>query len=87
MAEASENGTGKARKRSAGKLPGRQAVSKVKSTIHLSVEASQRLDIHCTMMGYDRSEMVEKLINDHLRRYVVSDRGGADNAALDDAAA
>ena len=28
------------------------------------------------MMGFDRSEMVEKLINDHLRRYVVSDRGG-----------
>jgi methionine synthase II (cobalamin-independent) len=87
MPEPLEAGNGKARKRSAGKLPARQAMSKVKSTIHLSVEASQRLDIHCTMMGYDRSEMVEKLINDHLRRYVVSDRGGVDNAASDDAAA
>lgn len=72
-----ENGTGKARKRPATKAAPRPAVSKVKSTIHLSVDASQRLDIHCTMMGFDRSAMVEKLINDHLRRFVVSDRGGA----------
>ena len=33
------------------------------------------------MMGFDRSELVEKLINDHLRRYVVSDRGGPENAS------
>jgi len=71
----------KPRKRLSGKTADRPSVLKVKSTIHLSVEASQRLDIHCTMMGFDRSEMVEKLINDHLRRYVVSDRGGAENAS------
>src|SRR5262245_41630557 len=73
--------TGKPRKRVAAKLPIRPAASKVKATIHLSVEASQRLDIHATMMGYDRSALVEKLINDHLRRYVVSDRGGPDGAS------
>jgi hypothetical protein len=28
------------------------------------------------MMGLDRSALVEKLIHEHLRRYVVSDRGG-----------
>lgn len=78
--ELSGQHTGKARKRQNGKAAERLSVSKVKSTIHLSVEASQRLDIHCTMMGFDRSEMVEKLINDHLRRYVVSDRGGPDTA-------
>ena len=72
---------GKIRKRQNGKPADRPAVMKVKSTIHLSVEASQRLDIHCTMMGFDRSELVEKLINDHLRRYVVSDRGGSENAS------
>jgi hypothetical protein len=87
MSESLDSGSGKTRKRSAGKLPSRQAVSKVKSTIHLSVEASQRLDIHCTMMGFDRSGMVEKLINDHLRRYIVSDRGGSDSIATGDAAA
>jgi hypothetical protein len=87
MAELSDGGSGKARKRTAVKAGSRLAVSKVKSTIHLSVEASQRLDIHCTMMGFDRSEMVEKLIHEHLRRYVVSDRGGAEDTARDDAAA
>jgi hypothetical protein len=76
----------KPRKRQNGKAADRPSVLKVKSTIHLSVEASQRLDIHCTMMGFDRSEMVEKLINDTLRRYVVSDRGGSDSAGQETAA-
>lgn len=77
MADAMESGTGKARKRPAAKPPGRPAILKVKATVHLSVEADQRLSVHATMMGLDRSTLVEKLINDHLRRYVVSDRGGA----------
>jgi hypothetical protein len=77
----------KPRRRSAAKASERPAVSKVKSTIHLSVEASQRLDIHATMMGLDRSALVERLIGDHLRRWIVSDRGGSDNHASDDAAA
>jgi hypothetical protein len=66
----------KPRKRSAAKPATRPPGMKVKSTMHLSVEASQRLDIHCAMMGYDRSALVEKLITENLRRYVVSDRGG-----------
>ena len=78
--------TGKGRKRVAVKPVARPAVTKVKSTIHLSVEASQRLDIHATMMGFDRSALVEKLINDHLRRYVVSDRGRMDDNADGEAA-
>jgi hypothetical protein len=86
MAESPESGSGKGRKRPAVKAAARPAVMKVKSTIHLSVEASQRLDIHATMMGLDRSALVEKLINDHLRRYVVSDRGG-DGAANGEAMA
>ena len=67
----------KTRKRGTAKAAGRQNVSKVKATIHLSVEASQRLTVHAAMMGLDRSELVEQLIRDHLRRFVVSDRGGA----------
>ncbi len=78
MADVLDGGTGKSRKRPTVKAATRLAAHKVKSTIHLSVEASQRLDIHATMMGLDRSALVEKLINDHLRRYVVSDRGGPD---------
>jgi hypothetical protein len=85
--ESLEGGNGKARKRAAAKLPVRQSVSKVKSTIHLSVEASRKLDIHATMMGLDRSSLVERLINDHLRRYVVSDRGGSNDAASGEEAA
>jgi len=64
----------------------RSSVLKVKSTIHLTVEASQRLDIHATMMGLDRSALVEKLINEHLRRYIVSDRGGPNASAESPAA-
>ncbi|MFO0888211.1 MAG: hypothetical protein U0790_03585 [Isosphaeraceae bacterium] len=67
---------GKSRKRLPAKPPGRNGGGKLKATIHLSIEASQRLDIHATMMGTDRSSLVEQLINTHLRRYVVSDRGG-----------
>ena len=81
MNDSTDSGSGKPRKRLAAKLSIKQTVSKVKSTIHLSVEASQRLDIHATMMGMDRSALVEKLINEHLRRYVVSDRGGQDQNA------
>jgi hypothetical protein len=85
MAEWSEAGNGKARKRMPAKTPARPNAVKVKSTIHLTVEASQRLDIHCTMMGLDRSAMVEKLIHEHLRRYVVSDRGGASGETIGEA--
>lgn len=84
--ETLEQQSAKPRKRSASKAPSRPAVSKAKCTIHLSVEASQRLDIHATMMGMDRSGLVEHLINSHLRRYVVSDRGGADAAVESPAA-
>ena len=75
MAEVGDQKEGSTRKRVTAKPVIRPAVVKVKSTVHLSAEASQRLDIHATMMGLDRSSLVEKLINDHLRRYVVSDRG------------
>ena len=79
--EPSEIVNSKRLRRVSAKPATRPAVSKVKSTIHLSLEASQRLDIHATMMGLDRSALVERLINDHLRRYVVSDRSRAGDAA------
>lgn len=75
-AQPSETNSGKARKRPAVKASGRQSSEKVKATIHLTVEASQRLTVHAAMMGMDRSELVEQLIRDHLKRFVVSDRGG-----------
>lgn len=85
----SEQGSGKPRRRSAAKASGRQAGEKVKATIHLTLEASQRLTVHAAMLGMDRSELVEQLIREHLKRFVVSDRGGgtaegtsSENAAL-----
>ena len=79
-AEQSELQPGKGRKRSSAKPPKGPGGGKVKATIHLSVEASQRLTVHAAMMTMDRSELVEHLINQHLRRFVVSDRGGPDSA-------
>ena len=75
-AQLSDAGSGKTRKRQAAKAAGRASGEKVKATIHLTVEASQRLTVHAAMMGMDRSELVEQLIKDHLKRFVVSDRGG-----------
>jgi len=31
------------------------------------------------MLGLDRSELIEQLIRENLKRFVVSDRGGAAN--------
>ncbi len=66
-AEVSEQPSGKARKRSSVRAANRPAASKVKATIHLSADASQRLTVHAAMLGMDRSELVESLINQHLR--------------------
>jgi hypothetical protein len=77
---------GKPRKRQGVKTASRQTVSKLKTTIHLSVESSQRLSVHAAMLGMDRSELIESLISKHLRRFVVSDRGGGDsgNSGIDE---
>jgi hypothetical protein len=80
MAEHPEGQSGKGRRRQAAKAGIRSASSKVKATVHLSVSADQRLNIHCAMMGMDRSAMIEDLITKHLRRYVVSDRGETETA-------
>jgi hypothetical protein len=87
MAEPIDAGNRKTRQRQPGKASNRQGIGKVKTTIHLSVEADQRLSIHATMTGMDRSELMESLINQHLRRFVVSDRGGPEGAASGETAA
>jgi hypothetical protein len=47
---------------------------KQKLTLYVSVEASKRLGVHATMFGTDRSALVQKLIEDNLKRFVVADR-------------
>jgi hypothetical protein len=87
MADSPESGNGKPRKRSAGKVATGPVAGKVKATIHLSVDADKRLSVHAVMMNMDRSELIEYLIHEHLRRYVVSDRGQGGEVASGDAAA
>jgi hypothetical protein len=87
MADAMESGSGKARKRSAAKAASGQRATKVKVTLHLSAEADKRLSIHSTMLEMDRSELVNKLIDENLRRYVVSDREKGGEVASGEAAA
>lgn len=78
--EFSDGSATRTRRRPAAKAASRQVAAKVKATIHLSVDASQRLSVHATMLGLDRSELVEQLIRENLKRFVVSDRGGAGSA-------
>ena len=80
MVETADDQPGKGRKRLAAKAASRPVAKKVKSTIHLSAEASQRLSVHAAMLGLDRSELVESLVSKHLRRFVVSDRGGEEGS-------
>jgi hypothetical protein len=87
MAEVPEGGSGKTRKRPAAKAASGQGSAKCKVTLHLSSEADKRLSIHSTMMEIDRSTLVELLIQTHLKRWVVSDRGSGGEAASGDAAA
>ena len=49
----------------------------------LSLDARDRLGVHALKTGRTEGEIVDWLVCAHLRRYVISDRGGA--AALDPA--
>ena len=57
------------------KASSRKAVNKAKCTLILSGDSSQRLTVHAAMLGLDRSELVDQLIQTHLRRFVIQDRG------------
>jgi hypothetical protein len=56
--------------------PKGENAGKVKMGFVLSVEASQRIIVHAGMLGMTQSELVERLANEHLKRFVVQDRGG-----------
>lgn len=47
---------------------------KVKIAAYVSLESSRRLGIHATMTGQDRSSIIDQLIREHLRDYVVQYR-------------
>jgi hypothetical protein len=70
-----EQGTARAKKRPARKIAKVVASKKFKVTYYLSDEAIQRVGIAATMEHADKSEIVERLIQQHLRQWVVSFRG------------
>jgi Ribbon-helix-helix protein, copG family len=72
--------TAKPRKRATAKPSSRPASAKQKLTLYVSVEAAQRLAVHATMTGSDRSAVIEAMIRDQLRRFVVADRERAKSA-------
>jgi hypothetical protein len=65
----------KSRKARVAKSPKSQdAKSKVKISAYISVESARRLGIHATMTDQDRSTIIEALIRDNLRDWVVQYR-------------
>jgi Ribbon-helix-helix protein, copG family len=64
----------KTRKRPAVKASPRPPAEKQKLTLYVSTESAQRLAVHATMTGVDRSALIETLIREQLKRFVVQDR-------------
>lgn len=61
-------------KRSKVRTAGSAEVRKVERKFVLSPDASKRLDIHAVGEGVTASALVERLILDHCRRWVLQDR-------------
>ena len=61
-------------KRSKVRAAERAEVRKVERKFVLSAEASKRLDIHAVGENATASALVERLILDHCRRFVLQDR-------------
>ena len=56
---------------------GEDTKGKVRITAYVSMDAAKRLGIHATMTQQDKSAVVESLIRDHLRDWVVQYRPSA----------
>jgi hypothetical protein len=60
--------------------------AKVKRTLHLSVEASKRLDLHAIQEDVFASDLVERLINAHLTQWYARRGSKSGQSSPDDAA-
>ena len=67
------------RRQSPRKPPKTETAIKQKLTLYVTADGARRLGVHATMLGTDRSALVERLIADHLKRFVVSDRAKSDD--------
>lgn len=68
------------RKRPAVKPAKHQEHEKVKTTVYLTDRSSKMLGVYALMTGSNNSAVLEGLIQEHLRRFVVSDRDRAKSA-------
>jgi hypothetical protein len=66
------------RRQSPRKMPKTTTPPKQKLTLYVSADGAKRLGVHATMLGTDRSALVDQLIAEHLKRFVVSDRAKPD---------
>jgi hypothetical protein len=64
----------KTRKRGAAKTASRQDGEKVKLTLYVSPDLAKRFAVHATYTDLDRSALFAEMIQQHCRRFVVSDR-------------
>jgi hypothetical protein len=67
------------RRQSPRKTPKTKTATKQKLTLYVTADGAKRLGIHAQMLDTDRSALVERLITDHLKRFVVSDREKPDD--------
>ena len=67
------------RRQSTRKTPKTKTATKQKLTLYVTVDGANRLGIHAQMLKTDRTVLVEQLIADHLKRFVVSDRAKPDD--------
>lgn len=73
----------KPRRRPASKPAKTPASEKQKATFYLTSDAIRRLGVHAAMTGMDKSSLVESLISDALRRFVVQDRAKTADPAME----
>lgn len=65
----------KSRKGRGNKSPkAQESKGKVKIAAYVSLESARRLGIHATMTGQDRSSIIDQLIREQLRDWVVQYR-------------
>ena len=60
-----------------------EAKSKVKIAAYVSLESARRLGIHATMTDQDRSTIIDSLIREHLRDWVVQYRPSSNKSSDD----
>ena len=70
----SEAQTPKTRRRAAAKTTSRPDEQKTKVTLYVSPDLAKRFAVHATYSDMDRSALFAEMIQQHCRRFVVSDR-------------